>query len=115
MLVVPSATGSPTPSRPAVIGHRVIGHSVRGRPIKAWHLGERGRRKVVLISVMHGDEPASRRILTDLRDGPRVHDLDLWVVPVYNPDGLAARTRKNAHGVDLNRNYPYRWIRQGGG
>ncbi len=31
------------------------------------------------------------------------------MVPVYNPDGLARHTRKNAHGVDLNRNYPYRW------
>ena len=31
------------------------------------------------------------------------------MVPVYNPDGLARGTRKNAHGVDLNRNFPYRW------
>ena len=39
-----------------------------------------------------------------------MHGIDLWVVPVYNPDGLAAGTRKNAHGVDLNRNYPYHWV-----
>jgi predicted deacylase len=112
---VPSATGASVAARPAVIGHRVIGHSVQGRPIVAWHLGEPGRRRVVLISVRHGNEPAPRRILTDLRDGPPVHDLDLWVVPVYNPDGLAAHTRKNAHGVDPNRNYPYKWIPQDGG
>jgi protein MpaA len=64
----------------------------------------------VLISLMHGNEPAPRRILTDLRDGAPVHDLNLWLVPVYNPDGFAHHTRKNAHGVDPNRNYPYRWV-----
>jgi hypothetical protein len=95
--------------RPAVIGKRVIGHSVRGRPINAWHLGERGRPKVLLISTMHGDEPHTKQILTSLRDGRPIFGIDLWVLPTYNPDGLARDTRKNARGVDLNRNFPYRW------
>ena len=60
---------APDRRAPAVIGRRVIGHSVQGRPIVAWHLGEPGKPKVVLISLMHGNEPAPRRILTDLRDG----------------------------------------------
>ena len=38
-----------------------------------------------------------------------MHGVNLWVVPVYNPDGLARHTRKNAHGVDPNRNYPFKW------
>jgi murein peptide amidase A len=101
--------------RPAVIGTRVLGHSVQGRKIVAYHLGEPGRRKVVLISLMHGNEPAPRRILTSLLDGQPVHDLNLWVVPIYNPDGFAHHTRKNAHGVDLNRNYPYKWAPLNGG
>ena len=58
---------------------------------------------------MHGNEQATRQILTALRDGRTIHGIDLWVVPTYNPDGIARHTRKNAHGVDLNRNYPYRW------
>ncbi len=110
LLVVP-ARAAPHDHHPAVIGRRVIGHSVQGRPIVAWHLGVPGKKKVVLISLMHGNEPAPRRILTDLRDGAPVHGVDLWVVPVYNPDGLAHHTRKNAHGVDPNRNYPYKWAR----
>ncbi|HYF72920.1 MAG TPA: M14 family zinc carboxypeptidase [Nocardioides sp.] len=95
--------------RPAVVETRVIGHSVKGRPIKAFRLGERGEPKVLLISTMHGDEPHTRQILASLRDGRPIRGLNLWVLPVYNPDGLARHTRKNAHGVDHNRNFPYRW------
>ena len=93
----------------AVVERRVIGTSVAGRLIRAWRLGEPGKRRVVLISTMHGNEPHTRRILTSLRDGRRIRGIDLWVIPTYNPDGLARHSRRNAHGVDLNRNYPYDW------
>lgn len=104
--------GSPA-GRPAVIERRVIGTSVRGRPILAWRLGGPSSRdvpSVVLISTMHGNEPATRRILETLRDGAPLQGIDVWVVPTYNPDGLARGSRKNARGVDLNRNYPYGWV-----
>jgi predicted deacylase len=114
LLVVPGGPSAASGKHPAVLERLVLGHSVKGRKIAAYHLGEPGKKKVVLISLMHGNEPAPRRILTNLVKGPRVHGIDLWVVPVYNPDGLARHTRRNAHGVDLNRNYPYKWIRQGG-
>jgi murein peptide amidase A len=113
-LVVPPASAAPAPAeRGHVLEQRVLGESVRGREIRAWHL-ENGfdRRKdptVVLISTMHGNEPATRQILQSLRVGRQVHGVDLWLVPVYNPDGLARHSRRNAHGVDLNRNYPYHW------
>ncbi len=95
----------------AVIGSRVIGRSVRGRPIVAWHLGQQRKDvpTVVLVATMHGDEPAGRPLLRSLRDGPPIWDVNLWVLPTYNPDGFVAGTRRNAHGVDLNRNFPYRW------
>ena len=103
-------------TRPAVNDVEVIGKSVAGRKIKAWHLGPRKEEfgedipTVVLISTMHGNERATQLILQSLRDGAPVEELDVWVVPVYNPDGLARNTRKNARGVDLNRNYPNDWV-----
>jgi predicted deacylase len=109
LLLVPWQPTVAADGRPAVIGTRVLGKSVQGRKIVAYHLGEPGKKKVVLISLMHGNEPAPRRILTNLVNGAPVHGINLWVVPVYNPDGFARHTRKNAHGVDPNRNYPYKW------
>ena len=106
---VASAVEAGPDARPAVVEVRTIGHSVRGRPIRAWRLGEPGKRRVVLISTMHGNEPHTRRILEALRDGRAIRGVDLWVIPTYNPDGLARGTRRNARGVDLNRNFPYRW------
>ena len=41
-----SAAGTTT--RPAVIGTRVLGHSVKGRAIRAWHLGEPGQQRLLL-------------------------------------------------------------------
>ncbi len=105
-----SALGDAPGRRPAVVEARTIGHSVKGRPIRAWRLGEPGKRRIVLISTMHGNEPHTRRILSTLRDGRAIRGVDLWVIPTYNPDGLARGTRRNAHGVDLNRNFPYSWV-----
>jgi hypothetical protein len=100
-------------ARPAVVGVKIIGHSVQGRAIRAWHLGERGRGvpTVVLVSTMHGNEAKVANIPRSLRDGRRIHGVDLWVVPNYNPDGNAHNRRQNARGVDLNRNYPASWKR----
>ena len=105
----PAASVARADDRPAVVAKRVIGRSVKDRKIRAFRLGERGGITALLVSTMHGDEPRTRAILESLRDGPPIEGVDLWVVPVYNPDGLARGTRKNARGVDLNRNYPYRW------
>jgi protein MpaA len=98
------------PGRPAVVETKVIGRSVNGRAIVAYRVGDpESPNKVVAMSTMHGNEPHTRRILASIRDGRPVTGVDLWLVPVANPDGLARHTRKNAHGVDLNRNYPYHW------
>jgi protein MpaA len=60
---------------------------------------------------MHGNEPKSvyvcRRFIDLLQADPDVGAHVSWIiVPVVNPDGLERRKRKNARGVDLNRNFP---------
>jgi protein MpaA len=94
-----------------VIGHRVIGHSVQGRRIVAYHLGDPSLARVsVIIGQMHGDEPAGPHLVRALLAAKRrLAGVNLWVVATMNPDGAAAHTRQNAHGVDLNRNFPHRW------
>ena len=69
--------------------------------------------RVVVFGEIHGDEAGGIPVAQALE---RLHprDLDLWIVPELNPDGIALDTRKNAHGVDLNRNFPVRWRRMGG-
>jgi succinylglutamate desuccinylase len=102
-------------SRAAVLELRVIGHSVKGRPIRAWHLGDpTSPVKAVFVAAMHGNEARPAAILRNLRDGRPIVGADVWVVPVLNPDGVHRHSRRNAHGVDLNRNFPVRWIHQGG-
>jgi protein MpaA len=88
----------------------VIGKSVWGRPIVAWTLGpDAAPRKVLVVGCIHGNECAGLAILASLRRTPVPSGVQLWLVPEFNPDGTAADTRQNARGVDLNRNFPYRW------
>ena len=107
--LVPAPVAAAT-ERPAVVEKRVIGHSVKGRDIVAWRLGDpSSSTKVVLLAAMHGDEKGSVTTLRRLRDGRPIKGADIWVVPVVNPDGYASNRRQNAHGVDLNRNFGAKW------
>lgn len=97
----------PTP----VLGKRIIGYSVQRRPLIAYHLGNPdARRTALILGQMHGDEPAGVVVARSIIHGHRsVEGINLWVIPTMNPDGFAAGTRQNAHGVDLNRNWRHNW------
>src|SRR5258708_2886663 len=86
----------------------VLGHSWQGRPIVAVEVGNPLGKPVLVVGSIHGNEQGGIPVATALE---RLHpaDLDLWILPDLNPDGAAAHTRHNGHGVDLNRNFPVGW------
>ena len=89
---------------------RVIGRSVDGRAIRAVRVGDPAAERVALaVGVIHGDERAGHAITRELRRLGSEIDAQVWVIDNLNPDGARARMRRNAHGVDLNRNFPHRW------
>jgi len=65
-----------------------------------------GSRQGYISSGIHGDEPAGPLALLELiRSDALPRDCELWICPLMNPAGLAAATRENPQGNDLNRDY----------
>lgn len=95
----------------AVVRSRVIGVSVQGRPITAYRVGDpHAAYRAVVLGSMHGfSEQAGQSVTRAIRSMPIPAGLDLWVIDTINPDGNALQQRGNAHGVDLNRNWPNLW------
>jgi murein peptide amidase A len=96
---------------PGERGRSQFGESVRGETLKAQRLGDRdAARSALVVGSIHGDESAGHGVIEALRRrAGRIDGVDLWIVRTVNPDGIEAGTRRNARGVDLNRNFPYRW------
>jgi murein peptide amidase A len=113
LLALPLACRAPAATPAAALGAgprwSVIGASVEGRELGAATYG-RGPLRVYWIGGIHGDEPEGGRELAALLEvlsTPAVQALyTVRVLDDANPDGTAASTRRNARGVDLNRNLP---------
>jgi len=94
----------------AAPGPREFGNSVQDRDLRAIRIGPGDReRRVLVVGSIHGDEREGHEIIRRLRRKRPATDVALWTVKSMNPDGVAAHRRVNARGVDLNRNFPYRW------
>ena len=108
---------------PAITDLFSIGQSVQGRELWVLRITdnptiEEDEPEFKYISTMHGDEPVGTELLLELSDlllygygtDPRytaiVDNVDLYFLPMMNPDGNNAGIRENANGVNLNRNFP---------
>lgn len=98
---------------PDLFSMEEIGRSVEGRSINHLWFG-RGPFHVLLWSQMHGDEPSATSALFDLFEYVRRHRADpavarmlaaltIHAVPMLNPDGAERFQRRNAQGIDINR------------
>jgi murein peptide amidase A len=115
VVVVWAGGATADPPASSATQRELLGSSVEKRAIAAAQVGDpSGTRTVLVVGVTHGDERAGLRIVRALKREARrraatLAGTQLWTIATVNPDGLRAHTRKNAHGVDLNRNFPYRW------
>jgi murein tripeptide amidase MpaA len=103
------------PAGPADTPRLVLaGRSVHGHPISAIRTGDAtALRTVLVIGCLHGNECAGTAVVRALRRRSAPAGTQVWTVRSANPDGEARGKRQNAHGVDLNRNFPRRFKRQG--
>ncbi|MEW6338177.1 MAG: M14 family zinc carboxypeptidase [Acidobacteriota bacterium] len=67
--------------------------------------------RVLFYAQQHGDEVSGKDallfLIRDVAARPELlpGDVDAWIMPMVNPDGAEAGTRRNSAGVDLNRDH----------
>ena len=121
------------------IGETWHGRKILGLRITSGMRHECRKPAFLFVGAHHANEPWSTEVVLDIihqlatgyASNPEVRrwvdQYEIWCVPLVNPDGLhnffhvTGRGRKNGRdtndnglldasdGVDLNRNYPYRW------
>ena len=60
----------------------------------------------LLMGTMHGDEIEGEYLISRFLATNPIPKGNMLFIPCVNPDGKRLNTRENAHGIDLNRNYP---------
>lgn len=128
----PNSAASGTPAAAAEIAAESSADSSAGRTSPPWTelaisregrplwqaLFGHGPRRVLWVGGIHGDEREGARATAELAaaflgEPDAAERATLLVIEDLNPDGSARRTRGNARGVDLNRNFPAANFRAG--
>ena len=102
----------------SLIKVEIIGRSVEGRNIPAAKISsssfgkDKNKIKVLIFAQQHGNEPSGKEgallLLKEIAGGKLdalFSRIDLIFIPQMNPDGGEKDLRRNAHGMDLNRNH----------
>ena len=101
-------------AQPGFITVTEEGRSTQGRKLFLVHLsrgGAKARFRVLYYAQQHGDEVAGKdaqlTLIRDLAEHPErlPEDVDLYLMPMLNPDGAEAHQRLNGMGADLNRDH----------
>ena len=90
-----------------------VGQSIQGRDLHLISIGS-GDSNIFLWSQMHGNEPTATQAIFDILNflnAPEFQEekeailskLKLHFLPMLNPDGAEVFTRRNALGIDINR------------
>ncbi|MFL7791499.1 MAG: protein kinase [Anaerolineae bacterium] len=104
-------TVEPTMGVDTALHWESIGKSVQGRDLSVGIIGDGRGDSVVLVGSIQGDQTNTRDLLYSLAEdlngerGSVPSGVTFYIIPTINPDGNTAGTRRNAHNVDLNRNW----------
>ena len=105
-----STVAAITPSTPSYTEPSPVGRSVQGRLLRVVVRGNPASpRRILVFGCIHGNECAGAAIVNELRSHTPSAGTAIWIVDDLNPDGHNAGTRPNVRGVNLNRNFPWRW------
>ena len=91
-----------------VLGRSALGHDITGKVLS----GSKNAKKALLIGGVHGNETEGIRFMEEfvrefaLESSTSPCNCEIFVLPVFNPDGFLGFYRGNGNKVDLNRNMP---------